>query len=149
MAEKVKLPYAKLYARYIDKHKALVEPVQGWDSLNKGLWLAYSMGRKRGFTDLGTYANKPLDHGYWPSNAFDLGRRNFFFHLGFRYITARRFAKFLWENHEALHIDYIILGDKIISRRHPEWRYYGPDKSHFFHIHVSGIYRDEPRPGDA
>ena len=45
---------AQLAAAYKAKHGALVEPVQGFDSLAKILWLAYSMGRQRGFTDLGT-----------------------------------------------------------------------------------------------
>ena len=140
--------YVALLDRYRKKHGKLVEPVQGWDSLNPGLWLAYSMGRKRSFTDLGTFARKPLDHGYSPANAFDLGRKDRFFNRGWNYLVARSFVKFLWKNHEALHIDYIILGDKIISRANPTWHHYGPDRSHFYHIHVSGIYRDGPHYED-
>jgi hypothetical protein len=100
------------------------------------------MGRRRSFTDLGTFVNKPGDHGWLPkqrmARAFDLGRKNRFFNKGWNYLVARNLAKLYWEHHQALGIDYVILGDKIISRAHPFWRYYGPDKSHFFHIHVSG-----------
>lgn len=136
--------YSTLLARYKKKHKALVEPNQGFGSLCEELWLAYSMGRKRGFTDLGTYVNKPLDHGGlpWarrpPAWAFDLGRNNRFFNKGWNYLVARRFAKLLVKNHKALNVEYVILGDHIWSRARPYWHYYGPDKSHFFHIHVSG-----------
>ena len=137
------MTYAELLRRYRAKHRNLVEPKQGFDSLDPSLWLAYSMGRKRGFTDLGTYANKPGDHGYYPALAFDLGRRDRFFNKGWNYIKARRLAKLYWEHHRALNIDYVILGMKIISRRYPYWHRYGGDRSHMFHIHVSGSERPE------
>lgn len=139
-----KLSYAALLYRYRDKHGPLVEPNQGFHSLAEELWLAYSMGRRRGFTDLGTYVNKPLDHGGRPGHrhppawAFDLGRKNRFFNKGWNYLVARKLAKLYVEHHEALNIEYVILGDKIWSRSNPRWRYYGPDKSHYYHIHVSG-----------
>ena len=60
-----RLTYRDLHRRYKAKHGNFVEPKQGFQSLHESLWLAYSMGRRRGFTDLGTYANKPGDHGYW------------------------------------------------------------------------------------
>lgn len=138
------MTYKQLLERYLAKHKTLVEPTQGWGSLCKELHLAYSMGRRRGFTDLGTYVNKPLDHGglpwarHPPAWAFDLGRKDRFYNRGWNYLTARRFAKLLWEHHEALNVEYLILGDHIISRNRPTWHYYGPDKSHFYHLHVSG-----------
>lgn len=133
------MTYQDLLDRYRKRHGKLVEPRQGFNSLNENLWLAYSMGRRRGFTDLGTYANKPGDHGHRPSDAFDLGRKNRFFNKGWNYLVARRLAKFYVKHHKALNINYVILGDKIWSRQHPYWHHYGPDKSHFFHIHVSGI----------
>jgi hypothetical protein len=135
--------HAQLLAEYLRVHKALVEPRQGWSSLASPLHLAYSMGRKRSFTDLGTYVAKPLDHGGRPGHrgnpawAFDLGHPNFK-SRGWRFLVARRFVRKLWKNRVPLNIEYIILGDKIISRNHPYWRYYGPDRSHFYHIHVSG-----------
>lgn len=134
------MTYAQLLAQYRLKHGKFVEPRQGFDSLQPSLWLAYSMGRKRGFTDLGTYANKPGDHGYYPAYAFDLGRKNRFFNRGWNYLVARRLCKLYVEHHKALNINYVILGDKIWSRAKPYWHYYGPDKSHFFHIHVSGVH---------
>lgn len=136
------MTYTELRNRYLAKHKRLVEPRQGFASLHRSLWLAYSIGRVRGYTDLGTYVNKAGDHGWDDAHrmaaAFDLGRKDRFYNRGWNYLKARRLAKFYWENHEALGIEYVILGDKIISRERPYWHYYGPDTSHFFHIHVSG-----------
>mgnify|MGYP000283042506 CR=1 FL=1 len=137
------MTYAELLARYLKKHKKLVEPVQGFDSLHSSLHLAYSMGRVRGFTDLGTYVDKPGDHGWDDKRrmalAFDLGRKDRFLFKGWGYLAARRLALLYWKHHKALNINYVILGDRIISRRRPYWHYYGPDRSHFFHIHVSGV----------
>jgi hypothetical protein len=137
--------YATLLARYRKKHGKLVEPVQGFDSLHESLWLAYSMGRRRGFTDLGTFVNKPGDHGWRPdirmARAFDLGRTNRFFFKGFNYLVARRYANLLAKNYRALGIRYIILGDRIWHRDVGKWekfQNYANDKSHDFHIHVSG-----------
>lgn len=132
--------YGTLLARYREKHGRLVEPNQGFDSLHENLWLAYSMGRRRGFTDLGTYVNKPGDHGKYPSLAFDLGRKNRFFFKGWNYITARRLAKLYVAHHKALHINYVILGRRIWSRERPYWhKLTTGDTSHDFHIHVSGV----------
>lgn len=132
--------YATLLARYREKHRRLVEPAQGFESLHPNLWLAYSMGRRRGFTDLGTYANKPGDHGKWPALAFDLGRKNRFFNLGWRYVTARRLCRLYVEHHDALNINYVILGRRIWSRSRPYWHKLGTgDTSHDWHIHVSGV----------
>ena len=136
--------YAQLLDRYHQKHGKLVEPNQGWDSLHKDLWLAYSMGRNRSFTDLGTYANKPGDHGYRPAWAFDLGRKNRFFNKGWNYLVARTLAKFYWEHHLALNINYVILGMQLISRQRPYWHPLTTgDTSHMFHIHVSGWHPED------
>jgi hypothetical protein len=106
----------ELFAEYKKKHGKLKVPKQGFASLDERLWLPYSMAIARGFTDLGTYANKAGDHGYWPSRAFDVGRKNRFFNKGWNYLVARRLAKLYVEHHKALDIDYVILGDKIWSR---------------------------------
>lgn len=137
------MTYAELLARYHEKHGPLIVPNQGKRSLAPELHLAYSLGRVRGFTDLGTYANKPGDHGFWPAWAFDLGRKNRFFNLGWNYLVARRLALLYWEHHEALRINYVILGRKIISRKHPTWRPYERDTSHDWHIHVSGHHPED------
>lgn len=139
------MTYAELLRRYRDKHGKLVEPRQGWESLAAALWLAYSMSIKRGFLDLGTYVDKPLDHGgtdterHPPAWAFDVGRKNRFFFKGWNYLVARRLAQHLWEHHDALHIEYILLGHKAISRKEPYWHYFADESgTHSFHIHVSG-----------
>jgi len=136
---------AELMAAYKEKHGPLVKPRQGFDSLAPVLWLAYSMGIQRGFTDLGTYVAKALDHGGTdthrgpPAWAFDLGRKNRFLFRGWDYLVARRFARFLWENHRALGIEYVILGNKIASREKGDWHpFLDSSGSHSFHIHVSG-----------
>lgn len=135
------MTYATLLAQYRAKHKHLVEPNQGFESLVDTLWLAYSMGRKRGFTDLGTYVNKPGDHGVGPPcKAFDLGRKNRFFFKGWNYLVARKLALLYVEHHQALGINYVILGRRIWSRAIPKWHPLTTgDTSHDFHIHVSGV----------
>lgn len=134
--------YAELLARYRDKHGPLVEPRQGWQSLSKSLWLAYSMGRWRGFTDLGTYVDKPGDHGIGPPcYAFDLGRKDRFLFKGWGYLKARRLAQLYVKEHDALNINYVILGRRIWSRSKPYWHPLTTgDTSHDFHIHVSGVH---------
>ena len=138
------MTYAQLKARYLKRHKRFVEPRQGFDSLAEPLWLSYSMGRKRGFTDLGTYVNKPLDHGGlpWarrpPAWAFDLGRADAsFWRRQYGQLMARRYVNLLVKENKALSVEYVIYRDRIWSRARG-WRYYGPDKSHFWHLHVSG-----------
>jgi hypothetical protein len=116
-------------------------PVQGWGSLDASLHLAYSMGRQRGFTDLGTYVDKPGDHGVGPpALAFDLGRKDRFLFKGWGYIKARRLAQLYVAEHDGLHINYVILGRRIWSRARPYWHpLMTGDTSHDFHLHVSGI----------
>lgn len=137
------MTYGELRLRYLKKHRALVEPKQGFESLDAGLWLAYSMGRKRGFTDLGTHAKKPGDHGFWPAWAFDLGRPGWRGRFGFGWVAARLLARHYWRHHRALNINYVIVGRKIISRKHPTWRPYTRDTSHDWHIHVSGWHPED------
>ena len=138
------MTYKQLLDRYLKKHRHLVEPRQGFDSLCDKLWLAYSLGRKRGYTDLGTYVNKPLDHGGtpWarrpPAWAFDLGRaEGSFWRRQYGQLMSRRYVNLLIKEHKALNVEYVIYRDRIWSRTRG-WRYYGPHQSHFWHIHVSG-----------
>jgi hypothetical protein len=139
------LTYSQLLARYREKHGALIKPTQGWDSLADDLWLAYSMGRVRGFTDLGTYnpgsrlpSGAKGDHAYYPAWAFDLGRKDRFLLKGWDYLVAQSLAKLYVENYRALNIEYVILGTKIWSRAKPYWHPYTGDSSHQWHMHVSG-----------
>ena len=131
--------YTELLRRYQEKHGALVRP----RSLHSSLHLAFSMGLARSFYSVGTYANKPGDHGYWPSLAFDLRRKGWVGTWGFGFLVARRLSQFYWDNHVALNIDYVIVGRRIISRQHPYWRPYERDHSHDWHVHVSGIERPD------
>ncbi len=126
--------YPELLATYKKKHGKLVAPA----SLQQSLHLAFSMGIKRSFTNLGTHAKKPGDHGYYPAWAFDLGRHNRFFNKGWNYLVARNLAKLYWKHRLALNVEYVILGRKIISRQHPTWRPYTRSTTHDWHIHVSG-----------
>jgi len=135
----------QLAAAYHKAHGPLKEPRQGFTSLAKPLWLPYSMGIARGYTDLGTYVAKALDHGGTdthrgpPAWAFDLGRKDRFRFLGWDYLKARAFARFLWDNHRALDIEYVILGNRIASRKVGDWHHYDDSSgTHAFHIHVSG-----------
>ena len=98
------------------------------------------MGRVRGFTDLGTYVDKPGDHGKGPPAwAFDLGREDRFLFKGWGYLRARRLAKLYVREHKALNIEYVILGRRLWSRSKPYWHPLTTgDTSHDFHIHVSG-----------
>jgi len=139
--------YSTLLAAYKNKHKRLVEPRQGFSSLRPGLWLAYSMGRKRGYYDVGTYARKPGDHSWGDRNgfprqalAFDLRRKGWLGRWGWGWVNARRLARFYWKHHQALNINYVIVGRKIISRSRPYWHPLTTgDTSHDWHIHVSGV----------
>jgi hypothetical protein len=154
------MTYDKLRQRYLKAHGKLKEPRQGFSSLHPSLWLAYSMGIVRGFTDLGTYVNKSGDHGWDDVHrqalAFDLGRKDRFLNRGYNYVKARRLAKLYVRNHKALSINYVILGMRIWSRSwdkarqgpkawNPElgWHRYDGDTSHMFHLHVSGV---DPNP---
>ena len=152
MAER-KPTYGALLHRFVKKHGArkLLRPA----SLHPSLHLAWSMAAARSFYSVGFYAPKPLDHGYYPSRAMDLRRKRWLSMTGFGWLVAKRFAQFLWDNHEALNIDYVIVGQSIISRAKPYWRPYRGDKSHHWHIHVSGWWAGKdrgvsggPRPGD-
>jgi hypothetical protein len=136
--------YTTLLNNYRAKHGKLVQPV----SLHPSLHLAFSMGLARSFYSVGTYADKPLDHGYWPASAFDLRRKGWVGTWGFGFLAANKLAKLYWEHHEALGIKYIIVGRKIISVANPTWRRYDSDRSHDWHIHVSGVKNSGFRPGD-
>lgn len=132
------MTYPQLLEAYRAKHGKLVEPRQGWDSLHASLHLAYSMGIARSFYDVGTYAAKPGDHGMWPARAFDLRRKGWVGRFGYGWVAAQLLARHYWKHHVALNLDYVIVGRKIISRRHPTWRPYTRDSSHDWHLHVSG-----------
>ena len=139
--------YGQLLAAYKKKHKRFVKPKQGFESLHPNLWLAYSMVAKRGYYDVGTYANKAGDHSWGDRHgkprmalAFDMRRKGWLGRFGWGYRNAQKVARMLWANHEALNIDYVIVGRELISRQRPYWHPLGnSDTSHDWHIHVSGV----------
>ncbi|MBA3745242.1 hypothetical protein [Sporichthya sp.] len=116
----------------------LVEPNQGFNSLHSSLWEAYTIGRRMGLSDLGTYnpasrlpSGAPSDHAVNPAMAFDLG---FSPGTGWNNITARAFAEKMAGRAET---EYVILGDRIWSRDRG-WRRYSYG-GHEGHVHCSGI----------
>jgi len=139
--------YAELLKQYRIKHGSFVEPVQGWASLSPKLHLAYAMVARRGFYDVGTYANKPGDHSWGDRHgqpglalAFDMRRKGWLGRFGWGFRNAQRTGSWLWANHVALNINYVIVGRKIISRDLPYWHPLTTgDTSHDWHIHVSGV----------
>jgi hypothetical protein len=141
------MSYGQLLFQYQSKHGELVKPVQGWHSLHSNLWLAYSSVIKRGYYDVGTYANKPGDHSWGDRHgvpgqalAFDARRKGWLGRWGWGFTNAKKTAQWLWDNHEALNIDYVIVGRNVISRARPYWHPLTTgDTSHDWHIHVSGV----------
>jgi hypothetical protein len=139
--------YGQLLTRYRARYGKLVIPKQGASSLHPSLGLAYSMSIKRSFYDVGTYARKPGDHSWGDRNgrpgmalAFDIRRRYWLGRFGWAWRYAKKWAQYLWDNHEALNIEYVIIGSQVISRSKPYWHPLSnqSDTSHYWHIHVSG-----------
>lgn len=131
-------PFLDAYARSLLKPAApeLVEPRQGWHSLAKSGWVAYSLGRSMGLTDLGTYnpasrlpGGGPSDHALFPAQAFDLGVEP---DTGWANETGRRFFEEMVGRPE---VEYVILGDKIWSRSRGLHAYTAG--GHMNHVHVS------------
>lgn len=141
------MTYNQLLAQYRAKHGGLVKPRQGFNSLHPNLRLAYSLTARRGYYDVGTYARKPGDHSWGDRNgqpgvalAFDMRRKGWLGRFGWGYRNARKTARFLWANHEALNINYVIVGRELISREKPYWHPLTTgDTSHDWHLHVSGV----------
>lgn len=123
----------RAYAVFVPKPK-LVKPNQGFDSLHKSLWEAYSLGRNMGMSDLGTYnpasrlpSGAPSDHALYPARAFDLG------FSGYPNATADKFFKMMIGRPE---VNYAIYGNKIWSVEKGLHAY--TDGGHYNHVHVSG-----------
>lgn len=139
--------YQQLLAQYRAKHGNFKKPTQGFDSLHHNLWLAFSEVAVRGYYDVGTYARKPGDHSWGDRNgqpgvalAFDMRRKGWLGRFGWQFRNAQKTAQWLWDNHEALNVDYVIVGRKLISRQRPYWHPLETgDTSHDWHIHVSGV----------
>lgn len=127
------------YAHDLEPKPVLIEPRQGFQSLDKSLWPTYSIGRSRyGLTDLGTYnpasklpSGAPSDHAVYPACAFDLGIEP---DIGWNNLKARAFAVEIVGRPE---INYVILGDRIWTTRRKFWGAYF-NGGHMNHVHVSG-----------
>lgn len=136
-------PFFDAYGRWTYRRYEplkLVEPDQGWGSLDKTLWAAYSMCRNAGsqFTDLGTYnpasrlpSGAPSDHAVYPAMAFDIGIEP---NTGWNNLKARALALRLVKLPA---IEYVILGNRIWTDWRKVWGAYYSG-GHYNHIHVSG-----------
>jgi len=116
----------------------LIEPRQGWDSLHSSLHDIYSVGRRMGLFDLGTWnpdstlpSGNASDHSVYPAYAFDLG---FDPDLGWEHDIARAYFYIAMKRPQ---VEYVILGNRIGDRRTQMVNYYGYG-AHNNHVHVSG-----------
>lgn len=116
----------------------LVEPRQGFHSLSSTLWRAFSEGRHRGLSDLGTHnpasrlpSGRPSDHAVYPAMAFDLGIEP---DTGWNNLKARAYA--VWTSGRP-EVEYTILGNRIWRGRYKVWGSYYSG-GHLNHVHVSG-----------
>lgn len=116
----------------------LVEPRQGFHSLSPSLWQAFSEGRRRGLSDLGTYnpdsrlpSGRPSDHAVYPAMAFDLGIDP---DTGWNNLKGRAYA--IWTAGRP-EVEYTILGNRIWRGRYRVWGSYY-NGGHLNHVHVSG-----------
>ncbi len=132
-------PYLDGYARELlePSRPPLLAPAQGFGSLDRRLWDAYSFGRSLGLTDLGTYnpastlpSGARSDHAYFPARAFDLGVSP---DTGYSHPGGRRFFDEMIGRPE---VEYVILGDRIWSRGRGLRSYSAG--GHANHAHVSG-----------
>lgn len=129
IADKLLIAYAKPLT------PALIEPLQGWNSLHKSLWGHYSTGRSMGLSDLGTYnpnsrlpSGVPSDHAVKPAYAFDLGFSSS------KEPIAKKFFNLMIEAHG---VGYVILERSIWSIEKGLHAY--TSGGHETHVHVSGI----------
>jgi len=130
----------RLLDEYAESIKpTLVEPDQGFASLHQSLWEAYSIGRRGGLSDLGTFnpdsrlpSGRPSDHSVYPAYAFDLG---FDPDTGWANEQARRVALALGGRPE---LEYVILGNRIWTNDGRGWHAY-TSGGHFNHVHASGV----------
>jgi len=126
---------------------ALIEPKQGFGSLDRSLWRAYTMGREKKLVDEGTYnprsilprSGKPSDHATSrldgkiepPAVAFDMG---FTPATGYNHPVARSFFEEMIGRPE---VNYVILGTKIWSVERGLHDY--TSGGHESHVHTSGF----------
>lgn len=112
----------------------LLKPRQGFASLRQDGWELYTLGRRLGLSDLGTFnpastlpGGGKSDHAFDPARAFDLGLTK----LGTR-ARARWFYRLCIGRPE---VEYVIFERKIWSRERGEHAYTAG--GHDTHVHVS------------
>jgi hypothetical protein len=112
----------------------LIRPKQGWESLHADLWPAYTLGRRLGLSDLGTYnpastlpGGGRSDHAYRPARAFDLGLTKRGTRERARYFFQRMIGR--------PEVEYVIFEDRIWSREKGLHAYTAG--GHETHVHVS------------
>jgi len=113
----------------------LTEPKQGFTSLRRELWEAYTLARRLGLPDLGTYnpastlpGGGKSDHAYHPARAFDVGLAG----KGNGRRRARYFFRAMIDRPE---IEYVIFEARIWSRAQGLHAYTAG--GHETHVHVS------------
>ncbi len=137
--------YADAYSKWVYRiyippkppPPALIQPIQGWNSLTPELHEDFSLGRSMGLSDLGTYnpdsklpSGAPSDHAVWPAFAFDLGVDP---DNGFDNPVGRKFFNLMVGRAE---VHYVILGNRIWSVEKGLHEY--TSGSHENHVHTSG-----------
>ena len=117
----------------------LLKPRQGFDSLRRDGWALYTLGRRLGLSDLGTYnpsstlpGGGKSDHAFKPARAFDLGLTK----TGTRE-RARWFYRLCKGRPE---VEYVIFERRIWSRTNGERPYTAG--GHETHVHVSLLHPD-------
>lgn len=113
----------------------LIEPMQGFESLRGDLYALYSLGRRLGLHDRGTYnpdsrlpGGGRSDHAYWPARAFDLGIED-----ESERVLARYFYRLARGRPD---VGYVIFERRIWSKDRGEHAYTAGGHGH--HVHVSG-----------
>jgi hypothetical protein len=117
----------------------LIKPRQGFDSLRRDGWALYTLGRRLGLSDLGTYnpastlpGGGKSDHAYRPARAFDLGLTK----AG----TLERARWYFNHCRTRPEVEYVIFEDRIWSRTNGLRKYTAG--GHATHVHVSLLHPD-------
>lgn len=112
----------------------LLEPKQGFGSLRKDGWALYTLARRLGGRDSGTYnpastlpGGGKSDHAYSPARAFDISNTAAF--------TVERAWFFFNLARKRPEVEYVIYRDKIWSRTNGLRNYTAG--GHETHVHVS------------
>lgn len=116
----------------------LTEPRQGFKSLTRELWPAYTLARRLGMPDLGTHnpsstlpGGGKSDHAYSPARAFDVGLAKARGGETGREVTRWFFRRMIGRPE----VEYVIFEQKIWSQSNGLRTYTAG--GHETHVHVS------------